>query len=70
MRKFLYANVVMSSGTHMFPEAREHVTKELTASASSAMKIKVVAPTDNINLTVCARRFRCAEGLLPPKFRR
>ena len=38
------------------------------ASAPSAMKIKVVAPTDNVILTVGAKRFRNAEVLFSPKF--
>ena len=47
IRKNLYANVVLSSGTTMFPEAFERMTKELMASAPSARKIKVVAPPDD-----------------------
>ena len=35
----------------MFQEAFERVTKELTASAASAMKINVVSPPDDIVLT-------------------
>ena len=44
----------------------ERTTKELTASAPSGMKSKVVAPPDNI-LTVGAKRFRCVEVLYFPK---
>ena len=37
------------------------MTKELTASAPSAIKIKVVAPPDGNISNVGAKRFRCAE---------
>ena len=47
----------------------EHMTKELTASAPSATKIKVVAPTDGNIFNVGAERFRCAEVLFLPKTR-
>jgi len=46
IRKDLYANVVLSGGTTMFPGVGERVTKELTALAPSTMKIKVVAPPE------------------------
>jgi len=46
IRKDLYANVVMSGGTTMFPGIGERMTKELTALAPSTMKIKVVAPPE------------------------
>ena len=36
----------------------EHMTKEPTATAPSSMKIKIVAPTNNIILTVGTKRFR------------
>ena len=49
------------------PGGFERMTKELTASAPSAMKIKVVAPPDDNILTVGAQRFRCAEVLFPSK---
>ena len=49
----------------MFQEAFERVTKELTASAESAMKINVVSPPDDIVLTGDAKRFRFAEVLAP-----
>jgi actin beta/gamma 1 len=44
IRRDLYANIVMSGGTTMFPGIAERMTKELTALAPSTMKIKVVAP--------------------------
>ena len=40
----LYANIVLSGGTTMFPGIADRVSKELTALAPSSMKIKVVAP--------------------------
>mmetsp|Transcript_29045 Transcript_29045/g.66801 ORF Transcript_29045/g.66801 Transcript_29045/m.66801 type:complete len:380 (-) Transcript_29045:206-1345(-) len=46
IRKDMYANVVLSGGTTMFPGISERMAKELTALAPSTMKIKVVAPPD------------------------
>jgi len=46
IRKDLYANIVLSGGTTMFPGIAERMTKELTAVAPSTMKIKVVAPPE------------------------
>jgi len=46
IRKDLYANIVMSGGTTMYPGIAERMTKELTALAPSTMKIKVVAPPE------------------------
>jgi len=46
IRKDLYANVVLSGGTTMYPGIGERMTKELTALAPSTMKIKVVAPPE------------------------
>jgi len=46
IRRDLYANVVMSGGTTMFPGIAERMTKEITALAPSTMKIKVVAPPE------------------------
>ena len=46
IRKDLYANVVLSGGTTMFPGMGERMTKELTALAPSTMKIKVIAPPE------------------------
>jgi actin beta/gamma 1 len=42
----LYANIILSGGSTMFPGIAERMTKELTALAPSTMKIKVVAPPD------------------------
>ena len=46
IRKDLYANVVLSGGTTMFPGMAERVTKEISALAPSSMKIKVIAPPE------------------------
>jgi len=46
VRKDLYANIVMSGGTTMFPGIPERLSKEVTALAPSTMKIKVVAPPE------------------------
>ena len=39
------------------------MTKDMTASAPSTMKIKVVAPPDGNIFTVGTKRFHCAEVL-------
>ena len=44
IRKGLYANMVLSGGSAMFPGIGESMTKKLTAWAPLKMKIKVVAP--------------------------
>ena len=46
IRRDLYANIVLSGGTTMYPGIGERMTKELTALAPSTMKIKVVAPPE------------------------
>jgi len=46
IRKDLYANIVLSGGTTMYPGIGERMTKELSALAPTAMKIKVVAPPE------------------------
>lgn len=46
IRKDLYANIVLSGGTTMFPGIAERLTKEITALAPPTMKIKVVAPPE------------------------
>ncbi|KAG7368711.1 actin family protein [Nitzschia inconspicua] len=45
-RKDLYANIVLSGGTSMFPGLQERVHKEISALAPSSMKIKVIAPPE------------------------
>jgi actin-related protein len=46
IRKDLYANIVLSGGTTMYPGIAERLSKELTALAPATMKIKVVAPPE------------------------
>jgi actin-related protein len=46
VRKDLYANIVMSGGTTMFPGIPERLSKEVVALAPGSMKIKVVAPPE------------------------
>lgn len=46
IRKDLYANIVLSGGTTMYPGIAERLTKEVTALAPPTMKIKVVAPPE------------------------
>jgi len=43
LRRSLYANIVLSGGTTMFPGIGERMTKELALRAPSTMKIKVIA---------------------------
>nr|GEZ95561.1 actin [Tanacetum cinerariifolium] len=46
IRKDLYGNIVLSSGTTMFLGIADRMSKEITALALSSMKIKVVAPPE------------------------
>jgi actin beta/gamma 1 len=46
IRRDLYANIVLSGGTTMYPGIAERMTKEITALAPATMKIKVVAPPE------------------------
>jgi len=46
IRKELYANVVMSGGSTMFPKIDERLKKELEALAPSSMTIKIIAPPE------------------------
>jgi len=46
IRRDLYANIVLSGGTTMFPGIAERMTKEVTLLAPATMKIKVVAPPE------------------------
>jgi actin-related protein len=46
VRKDLYANIVMSGGSTMFPGIADRLSKEVTALAPSSMKIKVYAPPE------------------------
>jgi len=44
--KDLYANIVLSGGSTMYPGIAERLTKEMVALAPPTMKIKVVAPPE------------------------
>jgi actin beta/gamma 1 len=46
IRKDLYANIVLSGGTTMFPGINQRLTKEIQALAPATMKIKVIAPPE------------------------
>ncbi|KMZ74008.1 Actin, alpha skeletal muscle [Zostera marina] len=46
IRKDLYGNIVLSDGSTMFSGIADRMSKEITASALSSMKIKVVAPPE------------------------
>jgi actin-related protein len=46
IRKDLYGNTVLSGGTTMYEGIADRVTKEMTALAPAAIKVKVVAPPE------------------------
>jgi len=46
VRKDLYANIVLSGGSTMFPGVAERMTKEISVLAPSTMKVKVAAPPE------------------------
>jgi len=46
IRKDLYANIVLSGGSTMYPGLATRVTKEIKALAPQSMKIKVIAPPE------------------------
>merc|ERR1712141_120432 len=46
IRRELYRNTVLSGGTTMFPQMETRLTKELSALAPTAIKVKVVAPPE------------------------
>ena len=46
IRKDLYANIVLSGGSTMFPGMADRMQKEMVAFAPSTMKIKVAAPPE------------------------
>ncbi|KAH0781914.1 hypothetical protein KY290_001512 [Solanum tuberosum] len=46
IRKDLFANIVLSSDSTMFPGIAERMSKEITALAPSHTKIKVIAPPE------------------------
>merc|ERR1712176_505393 len=43
IRKDLYANIVLSGGTTMFPGISERMSKEITSLAPASIKVKIVA---------------------------
>jgi len=46
IRKDLYANVVLSGGTTMYPGISDRMQKEMTNLAPNTMKIKIIAPPE------------------------
>merc|ERR1711927_88923 len=46
IRKDLYANVVLSGGTTMYPGIADRLSKEITALAPASMKVKIIAPPE------------------------
>merc|ERR1719261_238132 len=46
IREDLYANIVLSGGTTMFPGISERMSKEVTALAPASIKVKIVAPPE------------------------
>ncbi|PHU13465.1 Actin-75 [Capsicum chinense] len=46
IRKDLFANIVLSGGSTMFPGIAKCMSKEITALAPSSTKIKVIAPPE------------------------
>jgi actin beta/gamma 1 len=46
IRKDLYANIVMSGGTTVFPGIAERMSKEVTALAPASFKVEIVAPPE------------------------
>jgi len=46
IRKDLYANIVLSGGTTMFPGIADRMQKEISQLAPPTMKIKIIAPPE------------------------
>lgn len=46
IRRDLFGNVVLSGGTTMLPGVADRMQKELTNSAPSTMRVKVIAPPE------------------------
>jgi len=46
IRKDLYANIVLSGGSTMYPGIADRMQKEITTLAPSTMKIKTIAPPE------------------------
>ncbi|XP_069109037.1 LOW QUALITY PROTEIN: actin, cytoplasmic A3-like [Argopecten irradians] len=51
IRKDLYANMVLSGGTTMYPGIVDRMQKEITNLAPQTMKIKIIAPSERKFLT-------------------
>lgn len=49
IRKNLYANIILSGGSTLYPGIADRMQREIAALAPSTMKIKIVAPQDRIN---------------------
>ncbi|KAL1005400.1 hypothetical protein UPYG_G00058620 [Umbra pygmaea] len=47
IRKDLYANIVLSGGTTMFPGIVDRMQKEITSMAPTTMKIKIITPAEH-----------------------
>merc|ERR1711936_98626 len=48
IRKDLYANTVLSGGTTMYPGIADRMQKEITALAPPTIKIKIIAPREEV----------------------
>ncbi len=46
IRKDLYANIVLSGGSTMYPGIADRMEKEITSLAPSALKVKIVTPPE------------------------
>jgi len=46
IRKDLYANIVLSGGTTMYPGIADRMQKEITTLSPATMKVKVIAPPE------------------------
>ena len=46
LRRDLYANIVLSGGSTMFPGLKERLHKELTELVPETMEVKIIAPPE------------------------
>ena len=46
MRRDLFANIVLSGGTTMFPGLADRMQREVTALAPAGVRVRVVAPPE------------------------
>jgi actin len=46
IRKDLFANIVLSGGSTMFPGIANRMLKEITSLAPSSMSVKIIAPPE------------------------